>query len=102
MEYCEAQHTYIDTGEGLASLERHSASLARAAHLRLFLPEHILEAMQIAGCYRMKDLCHDAMTPECRRCANSLHLLLRAYYGAAGRPLDRRIGERPPKNRSAE
>ena len=77
-------------------------SAARAAQLRLFLPEQILDAMQIAGCYRMKNACYNAMTPECRRCANSLRVLLRADFGADGRPLDRRIGDRPSKDGVAE
>jgi hypothetical protein len=76
--FCEAQRAFIENGDAAEALDDLSRALAHEARRRRLLPEVILLAMHIAGCYRL----HASLADEVQaaRYMRSLDLLLRCYF----------------------
>lgn len=98
LEFCDVQHRFVDHGEAHRdALVAVARVLAREARRRRLLPETILFAMRIAGCYRAGDLYPQAME-QSSRCTSALNALLHAYHGSESRPSERRSIERKERS----
>ncbi len=80
--FCEVQRHFIETGEGEALLPDVCAHLALAARRRRILPEGILLAMQLGGCYRNTSVNAEGVDRSGRYFA-ALSSLLTAYFDPA-------------------
>jgi hypothetical protein len=95
LEYCEAQHAFIDNGTDEEPLRLCAQHLAREARRRLLEPQTLLLAMQIGECYRSREL---AMESERHaRYLLALDAVLTSFYGSESRPGERRMGMRTKK-----
>jgi hypothetical protein len=90
--YSDLQRLYVETGESLPALRSAARLVAKEARRRRYSSELMLQAMRIAGCYRMHS---GAVEPgQGSRYTQALDELLDAYFGADSRPLDRRLTPR--------
>lgn len=80
--FCEVQRHFVETGEGEESLRDACAHLALAARRRRILPEGVLLAMQLGGCYRNTSINPDGGDRSSRYFA-ALSSLLTAYFDPA-------------------
>lgn len=80
--FCEVQRHFIESGDGEDLLPDVCAHLALAARRRRILPEGILLAMQLGGCYRNISVNPDGPERSGRYFA-ALSCLLTAYFDPA-------------------
>ena len=76
--FCDKQRAYIERGDEEDHLDVLTRTLAREARRRRLLPEVVLLAMHIAGCYRLHATLADEL--QAFRYMRSLDMLLRCYF----------------------
>lgn len=94
LDFCDAQHAFIDRAVDEEVVRQKAVGLAREARRRRLPPETLLLAMQLGGCYRSGQLDNLAEPERARRYFTTLHYLLASYYGSASRPAERRLAPR--------
>ncbi len=94
LAFCEAQRSFIDTGENERAVQECATALSREARRRRMQPEGILLAMQCGGCYRSQSIGEGA--PELsKRYSTALGHVLAAYFAPVSRSSAWLVREQP-------
>lgn len=94
LAFCEAQRSFIDTGENEDAVRMAGTDLAREARRRRIQPEGILLAMQCGGCYRSQSI-GDGAPKLSKRYSRALGHVLAAYFAPVARSSAWLVREQP-------